>query len=361
MSPSAYIVERETKRRGRVWHVRFRARREPTARHFATFTAKKAAENARAWCVLELSSGRVPDPEVYFAEPVKPRTLADIHADYAASRVDVGAKAQEQYAKAIARYGSARAWRPEAITVADVQAWINDLAKTLKPATIRAYLSVLRAVLDYADLPHPNPARDARVKLPRVTAEEGDPPSRAHFTLLLEHVAPKYADLLVFLEATGLRVDEALSMVTWGDVDWRDRLIRVRRGKTAASRRWVPLTDEALAVLERRPRDGATIFEGLTANGVRGAMRYAALGAGIPIYSPHDLRHRYTSLLVMAGVPAPLVGRIVGHRRVSVTVDTYSHVLLDESTDRLRALRAAAFTVPGAREAHVGDVPQEVD
>ena len=31
--------------------------------------------------------------------------------------------------------------------------------------------------------------------------------------------------------------------------------------------------------------------------------------AGIPASSPHDLRHRYISLLVMAGVPLPVVQR----------------------------------------------------
>lgn len=77
-------------------------------------------------------------------------------------------------------------------------------------------------------------------------------------------------------------------------------------------------------------------------------MRLACEKAGIPQYTPHDLRHRYTSLLVMGGVPAPLVGRIVGHRRVSVTLDTYSHVLMDEPSGRLAELRAAAYRVPGA-------------
>lgn len=50
----------------------------------------------------------------------------------------------------------------------------------------------------------------------------------------------------------------------------------------------------------------------------------------------------------MGGVPAPLVGRIVGHKKVSVTLDTYSHVLMDEPAERLAELRAAAYRVPGA-------------
>jgi len=52
--------------------------------------------------------------------------------------------------------------------------------------------------------------------------------------------------------------------------------------------------------------------------------------AEIPLFTPHDLRHRYISLLVMAGVPLPVVREVVGHSRASVTRDVYSHVLLDE-------------------------------
>jgi len=79
-------------------------------------------------------------------------------------------------------------------------------------------------------------------------------------------------------------------------------------------------------------------------------MERACKAAGIAHYHPHDLRHRYISLLVMAGVPWPLIGQIVGHRRASVTLDIYAHVLLDEPPERLEELRARATPVlPGTR------------
>lgn len=52
--------------------------------------------------------------------------------------------------------------------------------------------------------------------------------------------------------------------------------------------------------------------------------------AGVPSFGPHDLRHRYISLLVLAGVPVSIVKGFVGHARASMTLDVYSHVLLDE-------------------------------
>jgi integrase len=58
--------------------------------------------------------------------------------------------------------------------------------------------------------------------------------------------------------------------------------------------------------------------------------RKACKAAGIPTFSPHDLRHRRISLLHLRGVPWIRIGEFVGQRNLSVTADTYSHVLLDE-------------------------------
>jgi len=50
-----------------------------------------------------------------------------------------------------------------------------------------------------------------------------------------------------------------------------------------------------------------------------------------PSFSPHDLRHRGISLLHLRGVPWARIGEFVGQRSLSVTADTYSHVLPDET------------------------------
>jgi integrase len=61
------------------------------------------------------------------------------------------------------------------------------------------------------------------------------------------------------------------------------------------------------------------------------ALKRACTAAGIPRFSPHDLRHRRISLLVLRGVAIPRVSANVGHLWGSMTLDTYSHVLLDDS------------------------------
>jgi integrase len=49
----------------------------------------------------------------------------------------------------------------------------------------------------------------------------------------------------------------------------------------------------------------------------------------VPVFSPHDLRHRRSSLSHCQGRTWAEIGRLVGQRKLSVTADTYTHVLTD--------------------------------
>ena len=52
--------------------------------------------------------------------------------------------------------------------------------------------------------------------------------------------------------------------------------------------------------------------------------------AGIPHLHPHDLRHRYASVKIADGVPVTDLAGQLGHSKKSLTLDTYSHVLVGE-------------------------------
>jgi integrase len=51
--------------------------------------------------------------------------------------------------------------------------------------------------------------------------------------------------------------------------------------------------------------------------------------AGVPLFSPHDLRHRRISLLHKQGLSWAEIGRLVGQRNLSTTADIYTHVVGD--------------------------------
>ena len=94
---------------------------------------------------------------------------------------------------------------PQQITYSDVDRWIGGL--TLKPSSVRRYLATLRLVLDYAGA-EPNPARDDRIRLPRIEHVELEPPSGADVDAIIGETPDGYKVLVRVLAETGMRVGE---------------------------------------------------------------------------------------------------------------------------------------------------------
>jgi integrase len=205
---------------------------------------------------------------------------------------------------------------------------------TLKPSTVRRYLATFRALLDFTGA-EPNPARDKRVRLPREERAIVEPPTAAEVDAILFACSPARWQLpLRVLEQTGMRVGE-LSALVWGDVDESGCRFRIKSGKTAAARRWVRVPEWLMEeVAETCPREDRTaerrVFPGFTGDTAKSVMARACKSAGIPSFSPHDLRHRYASIQIGQGVPVTAVAAQLGHSRNSLTLDVYSHVLIDE-------------------------------
>jgi len=278
---------------------------------------------ALAWVILPL---RAP------AATPRTRTFSEVAEAYQSSRVDVAPATARSIGATLRAIATVLGDRdPQTLTPDDVQAWISG--SSLKPSSARQYLATLRQVLDYAGL-DPNPARDRRVRLPRSERTLVDPPSAAEVETIIANVPERFRLPLRLLEATGMRVGE-LAVLAWGDVDEQGSRLRVKQGKSAAARRWVSVPDwlmvEVAAVCPREDRTPERrVFGGVTPSALKAAMARACRLAGISHYHPHDLRHRRISLWVKQGVPITEIAAAVGHSRTSLTLDTYSHVLLDE-------------------------------
>jgi len=57
-----------------------------------------------------------------------------------------------------------------------------------------------------------------------------------------------------------------------------------------------------------------------------------------PIIRFHDLRHTHATLLLLHDVPAKVVSERLGHSNISITLDTYSHVLPSMQQDAAEKL-----------------------
>lgn len=139
----------------------------------------------------------------------------------------------------------------------------------------------------------------------------------------------------------------ARSTLKWDDVGLEARLLRIRGTKAARSRRIVKLSQtakEALAnhltrQLEEIDRTGERWQEnGLVFATEKGtplnrhnltqrSFRPLLAKAGLPQIRFHDLRHTCATILLSKGVHAKFVQELLGHATISVTLDTYSHVL----------------------------------
>ena len=87
-------------------------------------------------------------------------------------------------------------------------------------------------------------------------------------------------------------------------------------------------------IAETCPREDRTaerrVFAGFTPDVAKNVMARRVRHAGIVTVIPHDLRHRYASVQIGRGVPVTQVAAQLGHSKKSLTLDTYSHVLLAE-------------------------------
>jgi integrase len=155
----------------------------------------------------------------------------------------------------------------------------------------------------------------------------------------------------------GLRLGELLDL-RWSDVDLKGGELTVRRSKTRAGVRTLPLTSEAKRVLKEHRKavtvTGLRSIEGLVFPSAVGTRRmpqrvrdrWNALlrQAGVEhrcrncqsddrcstsVRRFHVSRHTAATLLLEAGVPLEVVSAILGHANIGMTADTYTKIRSD--------------------------------
>jgi integrase len=173
--------------------------------------------------------------------------------------------------------------------------------------------------------------------------------NREQLTKFLETVrGHKWYLIYLLLIYGGFREGEVLGIHV-EDCDMVNRLINVRHAvitlkggvaltepKTKTSKRAVTLPkiayDELKKHLEQLDRNQGLIFTTSTGTPIspRNFIRHfkrSLKEAGLPDIRVHDLRHSHASLLLASGVNPKLVQERLGHASITLTLDTYSHVI----------------------------------
>jgi integrase len=159
--------------------------------------------------------------------------------------------------------------------------------------------------------------------------------------------------------AVGLRIGEALGL-RWNDIDLNAKTLTVNNQlqridgvpklvepKSSRGRRVVALPTFAVSALQDHRKRQEEIDRGtagerwidtgfvftselgspLDDSNVRRVLRGLLEKANLPHMRFHDLRHTCASLLLAQKVAPRVVMEILGHSQISLTMNTYSHVM----------------------------------
>ena len=236
-----------------------------------------------------------------------------------------------------------------------VQHWVDTLAQTLSVNTIKKCMAILsgaynqaveQKVLAESPCRHIEMPSEEREAPPIWTEEE----ARRVDAILEED--PFWLALYRTMLSTAMRPGE-LRALTWSDVDFADNRIRVRRTVTVSADgkvkvgaktktgkvRYVRLTPrarEALiawqAVQVRRSLKPDTDYvfpspagKPLNQTHWRKYNDRLCARAGVTRITLHGMRHTLATLSMARNVHPKIVQEMLGHRRITTTLQTYSH------------------------------------
>ena len=144
-------------------------------------------------------------------------------------------------------------------------------------------------------------------------------------------VHPSAAAAFRLLMLTGCRKSEILTL-RWEDVDLDAGEFRLRDAKTGARSVAIsPSAQRVLAGLKRLPGNPWVIAgtkPGQRFRNLNGAWLVIRARAGLNDVRIHDLRHSFASRALALGESLPMIGKLLGHRKVQTTA-RYAHLARD--------------------------------
>ena len=246
------------------------------------------------------------------------------------------------------------------LTPQDVVACLRRVEADGSAYSARGAREILRTALNQAvrwELVSRNVA--ALTDAPRHRTRQIEPLTPAQATTLLAAVADHRLEALITITVgLGLRQGEALGL-RWEDVDLEADVLSVRqtleRGgseprfgepKTARSRRTINMPGIVAEALRRhrtrqleerlvaggRWRESGLVFTttigtAIHRSGLHKDFKAILRAAALPNIRYHDLRHTAATLLLAQGVAPRTIMETLGHSQISLTMNTYAHVM----------------------------------
>jgi integrase len=239
----------------------------------------------------------------------------------------------------------------------------KEIIKKYSFETINHCLVILKAIFNKAvenELISKNPA----IKIKKLKIEEDkemhilSPDECSRFLSAAKEYYPDFYPMAYIALFTGMREAEILG-ITWDVINFANKKIRVNKSvyegklvptvKSSSSFRNVDMTNSLVDVLKTLKKENNTlnklVFSNNTGNPIcvqnmlNRRFHPCIKKAGITNHVRfHDLRHTYVSLLISKNIPMKYIQNQVGHSSITVTMNTYGHLLSDVHENAIQVL-----------------------
>lgn len=247
-------------------------------------------------------------------------------------------------------------WKLQDIRPSDLLRWQDIKAKEVSPGTYKNLRSHFTAIMKEA-------VADERTTSNPWAGIKSVKSKAASFAFWDQHQTNKFLayakehnfrvfQVIAFAIYTGLRPGEMRGLLR-KDIDWDAGTMWVNRTWDTKTNRLKNQTKTGMPRLVPIPRMVLDAIGNLRALGPDEQLfpflinswghrhfRPLAIKAGLPPIRFHECRHSFASQCIMAGMSMVEVKELLGHRKISTTIDTYTHIAERQkvqSTDRLLA------------------------
>lgn len=237
------------------------------------------------------------------------------------------------------------------ISVMTCQKLINKLSQF---APYSSYISIMNRIFKFAmhiSIIDTNPLdRTIRAKCSHVPKSDTkiNYYTKPELNLFLEKAKEIYGiDMVLFfriLAYGGLRNGEAL-VLEESDFDFKNNTISIsktyarnqkgattNKPKTKKSKRVISMDTETMRLAKEyisksiKPLHGSFRLFTVTPVAITYRTKKVAKKAGIRVISPHGFRHTHASILFEAGIEPKIIQERLGHAKISMTLDLYTHL-----------------------------------
>lgn len=270
------------------------------------------------------------------------------------------------------------------VKISETKKWLIDMQKKgRRYSSIHTIRGVVRPAFQMAfedDIIDKNPFAFELAAVLVNDSESREALTRTQERIFMEFIKndeyySRYYDIVYILFNTGLRISE-LCGLTRADIDFNRKLINVNHQllrenkqyriidtKSKSGHRLVPMTEEVMNCFKRimKKNDnnpGRTISAGLYSDFIflndkgkiilgymlekyfqRIYLKYNSIYKNeLPRITPHVARHTFCSKMAKLGMNPKVLQYIMGHARIDVTLNVYTHIDFEYVTEEMQKI-----------------------